>query len=881
MKPIKILHRFSRLIRKWFIRPAASRDVFKTRKFLELESRFKGALYFLKKNKLLKEGRQTRLSELPWYLLIGPAHAGKTSLLHYSDVKFILQRQFSSQNTSALTASEQCDWWVTRDACLIDVPSKYLIARSLVKDAKGAVYSELFEYLLKLIRKYRGQAGIEGLILALPLPEVIQQDKFKRYHMELNAIFQCITKIQTLSDTPLPCRIVITKCDLLPGFTDFFSEYGEEEATQHWGVALNELQPYEKKHEVFAQRFDALIKRLNQQLIYRLHHEHDLKIKANIKDFPFQLEQVKIKLVDFVKRFSNLPCSLQGIYLTSAHQPGLSKAGADVSITNSNILYADLPPQPRAYFIKRLFSQGFHVSSGRDKTASTFLPLVPWQQRVMYVAVAMVTIVVAGLLGKDFEHSIKNTYAVQDQFAHYQLQQIQVPNNYLLQALELVNALQPALENSSSRFSIAHLFSFFSWKVQQKSNVVYSRALVDIFMPAVKNYLTEYLKNAVNYDADHVYGIFKAYLMLSSNTYLDVDFVSRTISPILSNSMTQAQVAQFQRHLYFALNAQGRHPWEAEPELLEQVRRYLINTPSFQLGYIILKNMDGNNHFNQLSLGASQDASAVLFSPQVTDRVSSMFTAHAFAPIISTQTALAAQEAVLGNWVLGENLQSTNKGTESQAALAEQLRITYVNNYIDLWERMLANLNLRQPANLAQADYIVTRLMDTNSPVLLMLHTLYENTYFEPIISISPKLQKLGLLLDKNTPSASTLYQLNTALVSMHQYLQIILGASDTKKAAFEAMADHMQGMSDPITRLNLIAENMPDPIKGWVHGLADRSWHLLVQEAGHYLNTSLQLPVSSPLKQHLASCRMQAFPEEMLHPFQGKQFTALPVSPA
>src|SRR4029079_11270390 len=99
------------------------------KKLQTLQGRFQGALDFLKKMLVNKQGKKFNLSHLPWYLLIGPTGSGKTTLLAHSKVNFILSKQFKQAEAIIIPSSDACDWWVTRDLVLIDVPSYYFICR--------------------------------------------------------------------------------------------------------------------------------------------------------------------------------------------------------------------------------------------------------------------------------------------------------------------------------------------------------------------------------------------------------------------------------------------------------------------------------------------------------------------------------------------------------------------------------------------------------------------------------------------------------------------------------------------------------------------------------------------------------------------------------
>src|SRR5690606_32490540 len=135
------------------------------------------------------------------------------------------------------------------------------------------------------------------------------------------SLFQRAQDIQQHFPHALPCYLLITKCDLLSGFAEFFAESAHDEIAQAWGVTFNSSKGG-KLHDIFADHFNALIKKLNQQLIWRLHQERNPMARPYIKDFPLQVERLKEFISDFIKKSygAHLNLALKGVYLTSATQ---------------------------------------------------------------------------------------------------------------------------------------------------------------------------------------------------------------------------------------------------------------------------------------------------------------------------------------------------------------------------------------------------------------------------------------------------------------------------------------------------------------------------------------------------------------------------------
>lgn len=801
------------------------------KKLHQLQTQVAGAVRFLKKTNIHRHSGVTKLYKLPWYLLIGPAQAGKTSFLSCANIRFILQRQF--QPGSIPSSNDQCDWWVTRDACIIDVPGNYLSKYTSTNSVSQKDQSLIWRCLIHLIRKAKGQHGVRGILLALPLPQLMLKSNSKQYHFVLKDLSQRLTELQNQFSASMNCYLIVTKCDLLPGFNEFFSELSNEEINQAWGITFSAKASLSYSSTTVIERFDHLIKKLNEQLLWRLHHERNPMARPYIKDFPLQVEKLKELTSNLLKKLlTDQPhLHLKGIYLTSALQP---ETKPDISVDEINHsqralqLFKAPKPKTRAYFIKQFLTHGLidevtHLNRHRYK----------WQRRIVLTIAIFMISSTALILGKNFQQGVKQTQALQNYLVAYQrdVQKNQNALEHLILATNLLDNIQKFSLPNNPRLSLHYLLSFYSFKAKRQATLVYQNALQTIYLPAVKNYLEDYLKMPVNKNAEQVYATLKAYIMLSDPTYLESEFISNLLQQILPNQMTNHCI----KHLSLAL--QQFKILSIDQELIWQTRKYLQALSSSQLAYVILKGMNHNNMANKIDLG-KQNNDAIFLARQIDTQVPHMFTAKAFTQIMSQDILLSAQEAITGNWVLGEIHDSEQVIV---AQLAEQLRITYINNYIDVWESLLANMQIITPKNIEELDEVVVKLISNDSPLLQLLQTLHQNTYFEPIRSASPKLHEVSLLLARHDAAGSSLYHIFSGLQDLHAYLQTILNANDHQKAAFNAIRYHMlnNGTPDALTNLRLIAEKNPTPIRQWLNTLSNQAWHFLMQDAGHYLDTS------------------------------------------
>jgi len=65
-------------------------------------------------------GSRGYLYEQPWYAIIGPPGAGKTTALLNAGLRFPLAEQMGQGAVAGVGGTRMCDWWFTEDAVLID-----------------------------------------------------------------------------------------------------------------------------------------------------------------------------------------------------------------------------------------------------------------------------------------------------------------------------------------------------------------------------------------------------------------------------------------------------------------------------------------------------------------------------------------------------------------------------------------------------------------------------------------------------------------------------------------------------------------------------------------------------------------------------------------
>ncbi|HHZ6227949.1 TPA: type VI secretion system membrane subunit TssM [Escherichia coli] len=177
------------------------------------------------------------LYELPWFMVIGSPGDGKTTALLNTGLQFPLAEQME-QTAHILTVpgggTLHCDWWFTNEAVLIDTAGRY--ARHDDGGEISATQRNAGEWhgFLGLLRKHRPGAPLNGVILTLNVADLTAQSPAER----LAACAALRARLAELRETlgiRFPVYLVVTKMDLLPGFTEYFHGLTSHLRAQVWG----------------------------------------------------------------------------------------------------------------------------------------------------------------------------------------------------------------------------------------------------------------------------------------------------------------------------------------------------------------------------------------------------------------------------------------------------------------------------------------------------------------------------------------------------------------------------------------------------------------------------------------------------------------------
>jgi len=323
-----------------------------------LRDRLRHAIALLRSARAAGGGGRSALYDLPWYLVLGMSASGKTSLLTRSGLNATIA---GGQAALAESGTQHCDWYFSPEAVLIDTAGRYLV------DDPSA--SE-FAHFLKLLRRQRRKPAINGLVLVVSLPELVQMAPLERQALAERLMSRIEEYSTCLGSTP-PIYLILSKADLLPGFEQAFEHLDGNARQQPLGItfALAEWRPSGLR-KAFEAKFPRLLGSIRQHIDAQLLGQGS-QADGRLLGFPGYVGELAEVLGSFLEHFEQAAQGrtapmLRGLYLTSALQAGtplpplLDEATAErfaLEPPGSSAFEVDRRRGERSYFITDTFRQ--------------------------------------------------------------------------------------------------------------------------------------------------------------------------------------------------------------------------------------------------------------------------------------------------------------------------------------------------------------------------------------------------------------------------------------------------------------------------------------------------------------------------------------------
>lgn len=725
---------------------------------VELRKRFQEAVETLKKTRFhaakganpLAFLNKQYIYQLPWYMFVGAPGSGKTTALINSGLGFPLAEQFGKTALRGVGGTRNCDWWFTNEAVLLDTAGRYT-----TQESNESLDKAEWEGFLGLLKKFRPRQPLNGVLLTLSVPDLLSMSE-PQLDLHAAALRKRLYELREMLKIQFPVYVLITKCDLLAGFSEYYDNLDKEERAQVWGFTF----PYDENQanpavvlKNFELEFDRLSNRLNDGLIARVGQEPDLSKRALIYSLPQQFHGVRdvlsrtLRNVFTESKFGQQP-ALRGVYFTSGAQEGapfdrvLGALARTFRLDSSVRLNLATQAQGRSFFIQHLLQKvifGEAHLAGRN---------VAWERRLKGLRTVGFAACALALVGSivAWSYSYNNNKSYLADVAQKSLvaeSTIQATGKNPDADLATLSALLDQVKDlpSSKAFPVEsppidYTYGLYQGgKMDSAASGAYRRLLEDGLLTFVAKQVEGMVRSpeqANNLEA--MYETLKAYLMLHEPKYYDSaflkGFVGAQVARSMGDSLTREQRASLDAHVAALFDGRAVvSPFQKDEALIKERRATLTSFSLAQLSYLRLKRRLGNNELGDFNLikAAGPQAPLVLkfgSGKPLTSGIPGLFTYRGYHELFkkevnSVAAVLGAEEA----WVLDPGASSAKQVGEDlvKGKLSIEITRLYLNEYANIWDAFLKDMQLISPTSLQQSIQSARVLSAPDSPISMFV----------------------------------------------------------------------------------------------------------------------------------------------------------------
>ena len=693
------------------------------------------------------------LYDLPWYVIIGPPGAGKTTALVNSGLKFPLSRGRAPEAISGIGGTRYCDWWFTEDAVLIDTAGRYTTQDS---DAKADRASWLS--FLDLLHRNRPRQPINGVLVAISLEDLLTCSTAE-IEAHSTAIRARLQELHERLKIDFPVYAVFTKADLVAGFSEFFGHLSEADRQMVWG---HTFQTGDKTRNMVGEvgpEFDALVERLNEWLPDRLQDEPSPTARVVLFGFPSQMAAARAKVADFLARVFepsryDIHATLRGFYFTSGTQEGTpidQLIGAmSRSFGSEDMGAAALSGRGKSFFLTDLLLKVVKGESGWVSTNRAAIRRVNATRLATYGGLAVLSAVLVGLWLTSY---LRNTQLIQltdTLLAKYRgeatetLRESVVADRNFSKVLPLLNTLRFMPTGYASREEPTPVLATFGLsqrpRLRSAAETAYHVGLERMFRSRLIFRLEEQLE-ANRTNPGFIYEGLKVYLMLGGRPEAPVDrelilnWMRRDWTENLYPGAGFARGRQLlEDHLVAMLDLDDGSPplVSLNGSLIDDSQRTLARLSVAERAYELLKSDARAATARDWSAArAGGPDAALVFDTAGGDldgvRVPFFFTYDGFFQAFIDRFGDVAEAVDRDRWVLGTAGQQQAYTAQYGSLFGDLLKL-YTRDFLPAWTTTLAKLKLRSMTADKPRYVALQALSAPTSPLRQIVESIRDET---------------------------------------------------------------------------------------------------------------------------------------------------------
>jgi type VI secretion system protein ImpL len=692
---------------------------------------------------LLRKARGTKgyVYEQPWYVIIGPPGAGKTTALLNAGLKFPLAAEMGQGAVAGVGGTRLCDWWFTEDAVLIDTAGRYT-----TQDSDAGVDKAGWEGFLDLLKRTRERQALNGVIVAISLADIAAAPREERFS-HARAIRKRIKEITTRLNLKLPVYALLTKADLLAGFIEFFDDLDAEKRNQVWGTTFTGDGGQAGAVTKFSDEFSLLVGRLEERMIDLLAGERSPDRRSMIVGFPSQVASLQAPLTEFLNEaFAGSALDpapyLRGVYMTSGTQEGTPIDRLTGALSRSFGIdqrrAASLRSATgRSYFLARLlkdviFNEAMLASANPASVRRRLL-----LRAGGFAVIALVFLgLLAGLILSD-GHNAAAIAASNSALQGYEATAKPLPLDPVADANVL--SIIPLLDQARALpfgpgDNAAHGGMGFgldqSGKLASGAATTYVNVLDNAFLPRLILQLEAEMRGGFD-RPEFLYQATRVYLMLGSQGPMDKPLIEAWMKldwdRLYPGLAAQPVRDDLMQHLVAMLNA-PLPPVPLDGALVESARATFSRVSVAERVYSRIRDSASAAQMPAWVPAEAMGAAGVsLFTrasgKPLTDGIPGFYTVKGFHLVLLPALTHAAKDVADESWVLGPN-QQVDPSSPDMVNLEKNVITLYEQDYETQWNNMLGDLNLLAFSNVGQASQNLYVLSSPQSPMSMLLSSV-------------------------------------------------------------------------------------------------------------------------------------------------------------
>jgi len=829
-----------------------------------LRQKFEQALLLLKKTQSKKKHNKQYLYELPWYVIIGAPGSGKTTLLMNSGLHFPLSDTLGEGPVEGVGGTRNCDWLFTNDAIFLDTAGRYA-----TQDSHQSIDKAAWGSFLNLIKKNRPLRPINGVLVTISIPDLICQTPEERSR-QAKSIRQRINELYEVLGSQFPIYLLITKCDLVAGFNDFFSDMGLEERSQVWGETFPFDDPEQTGNHIvtFDSNFDGLLSRLNQRTIRRIQEEPDIERRSNILNFPQEMALLKPAVMSFLKetfaisRFESLPL-LRGVYFTSGTQEGTPIDRVMGLLSDAYGLDRQNVPifsgQGKSFFLTRLLKNVIFSEAELSGVNKRTERLRNW----FYLAACSVMIfLLVGMTVLWTVSYIRNKRAIRQ--AHEIVKQYQVDfediegrdNNFIRSLLFRIGFFNKVDDVYKEPSSLMGFGLYQGDKIRSGVQFAYDATYRDSFRPYIISLLEQWIYDNIrgfrDGGIDNLNDLAKVYIMLGNPEKTNADLMIKVMGKEWTRLFPR------EPHLHVELDDLMRKNLEGlqsgvrlNQGIVTAALDKLSNMPmAVQLYNDIKSNAVSEFSDFEISqkLGVYGDRVFLTYDGKNLDkiRIPGLFTYNGFQDFFKNKGLSDIQQLYEENWVL-KNLEVAGHRID-WSRLYDDVQKLYFEEYKNHWRTLIDTIRIKKTQGIYQTIEMLDYLSGSDSPLRFLLQVIEHNTVLsgddvpDPlglVKNLEYQFRELNRLVQSSDKSPAPLDMTIQHLNAVREYMMQIGSAVQSEEQALAILRKRIQtaGAGDAVKTAENEFTRLPEPVNHWLMPMVSFSLKQTIDTARSGLN--------------------------------------------